>query len=197
VKFIIEERLIVIDGEEDYNIFKETAVPFVGAENEEPLSFHSFELVSAIRDLGEPAPVRAEIMIGRIMLSSNFTLGHGLGIREQGIVHPVAPRKNQGRFGLGYESNSEDYKNTKRRRMSGNQRPVTRPPLAVTFPGPPHLTCPDLINDLSGRFPTSVFIGALIDEVPQGPFIHPVGNDGNVTNWVSLPVYTLSLDKNE
>jgi hypothetical protein len=197
VKFIAEERLIVVDGEEDYNIFKETAVPFVGAENEEPLPFHSFELVSVIRDLGEPAPVRAEIMVGRIMLSSHFALGRGLGIRGQGIAHPVALRKNQGKFGLGYEPSSRDYKDARRRYTPGNSIPMSFPPLAVTFPGPPHLICPDVINDLSGQFPTSVIIGALIDEVPSGPFIHPVGNDDNVTNWVSLPVYTLSLDKNE
>jgi hypothetical protein len=197
VKFIAEERLIVVDGEDDYNIFKETAVPFVGVENEEPLSFHSFELVSVIRDEGEPAPLRAELMVGRIMLGSGFTQGQGLGIRGQGIAHPVAPRKNQGRFGLGYEPGPKDYVNTRRGRISGNPRPMSFPPLAITFPGPPHLICPDLISNLSGQFATNAIVGALIDEVPLGPVIRPVGNSESATNWISLPIFTLSINNNE
>ena len=101
VKFILEDRVVIIRGEEDYNIYKETAIPFIGAEDEDdkPLSFHAFELISVIKDSGEPAPNRADRMVGKVMLRSNFTPGQGLGIRGQGIIYPITPKEHIGTFG--------------------------------------------------------------------------------------------------
>ncbi|XP_031393809.1 uncharacterized protein LOC116205363 [Punica granatum] len=50
LKFIIEERIITVKGEEDYAIYKETAVPYISVGNDENLPFHSFETISVIRD---------------------------------------------------------------------------------------------------------------------------------------------------
>jgi hypothetical protein len=187
VKFITEDRLVVIDGEEDYNIYKETAVPFIGTEDEDPLPFHAFELISVIRDLGEPTPGKAELMVGRIMLGSNFTLGCGLGIRGQGILHPVTLRKNNGKFGLGYNPSFKDQEDIRRKRF----RPRAIPPLAVSFPGPPQMISPDGINDLLISFSSGVVIGALLNELPAGPFIRPVVNNEDIANWATLPICTL------
>ncbi len=49
LKFIVENRLITIDGKGDYNIYRETVVPFISSNDNEPLPYHSFELVSIIR----------------------------------------------------------------------------------------------------------------------------------------------------
>ncbi|PKI70847.1 hypothetical protein CRG98_008738 [Punica granatum] len=53
LKFIAEEWLITIKGEEDYAIYKETIVPYISIGDDENLPFHSFETISVIRDYGE------------------------------------------------------------------------------------------------------------------------------------------------
>ncbi|PKI78506.1 hypothetical protein CRG98_001146 [Punica granatum] len=64
LKFTIEERLIMVKGEEDYAIYKETAVPYINIGNDENLPFHSFETsplfgaTKRSRDRGSTAPSR-------------------------------------------------------------------------------------------------------------------------------------------
>ncbi|PKI53316.1 hypothetical protein CRG98_026293 [Punica granatum] len=53
VKFIVEEKIITVKGEEDYAIYKETAVPYISVGDDENPPFHSFETISVIRDYGE------------------------------------------------------------------------------------------------------------------------------------------------
>ncbi|PKI44736.1 hypothetical protein CRG98_034871 [Punica granatum] len=65
LQFIVDERLITVKGEEDYAIYKETAVPYISVGDDENLSFHSFETISVIRDYGESGPSRADRMIGK------------------------------------------------------------------------------------------------------------------------------------
>jgi hypothetical protein len=94
LKFIIDNRLITIEGEGDYNVYKETAVPFISTSEDELLPYHSFELLSVIKDWGEPTPDKAEIM-----LSTNFI--PGLGARNQGIPYPLGGEREQGYFWSG------------------------------------------------------------------------------------------------
>ncbi|PKI51058.1 hypothetical protein CRG98_028546 [Punica granatum] len=42
VKFIVEERIITVKGEEDYALYKETAVPYISVGDDKNLPFHSF-----------------------------------------------------------------------------------------------------------------------------------------------------------
>ena len=200
VKFILEDRVVVINGEDDYNIYKETAVPFIGAEDEDPLSFHTFELISVIKDWGEPTPNKTDLMVGKTMLRGNFTWGQGLGIRGQGITHPIAPKEHKGTFGLGFCPTVDDCIYARRMRFAGSSRPMPYPPLAMSFPGPPRMSFPDGIDahdSLSGSFSSSLVIGALLDEAPPGPFIRPMANEESVSNWMTLPAYALSCSNNE
>ncbi|PKI58203.1 hypothetical protein CRG98_021405 [Punica granatum] len=64
--FIVEEKLITMKGEEDYAIYKETAVPYISVGDDENLPFHSFETISVIRDYRESRPSRADRMIGKL-----------------------------------------------------------------------------------------------------------------------------------
>ncbi|PKI63050.1 hypothetical protein CRG98_016574 [Punica granatum] len=89
LKFIVEERLITVKGEEDYAIYKETAVPYISVGNDENLPFHSFETISVIRNYGEVGPSRADRMIGKVLLRHNYIPGTGLGARGQGISRPI------------------------------------------------------------------------------------------------------------
>ncbi|PKI42156.1 hypothetical protein CRG98_037452, partial [Punica granatum] len=53
LKFIVEERLITVKGEEDYAIYKETAVPYISIGDDQNLPFYSFDTISVIRDYGK------------------------------------------------------------------------------------------------------------------------------------------------
>ncbi|PKI64324.1 hypothetical protein CRG98_015289 [Punica granatum] len=80
LKFTVEEKLIMVKGEEDYTIYKETAVPYINVGNVENLPFHSFETISVIRNYGKVGPTRANRMIGKILMRHNYVPGTGLGV---------------------------------------------------------------------------------------------------------------------
>ncbi|PKI70944.1 hypothetical protein CRG98_008677, partial [Punica granatum] len=64
LKFIVEERLITVKGEEDYAIYKETVVPYISIGDDQNLPFHSFDTISVIRDYGKgqaPSPSRCTL----------------------------------------------------------------------------------------------------------------------------------------
>ncbi|PKI71984.1 hypothetical protein CRG98_007600 [Punica granatum] len=65
-----EGKLITINGEENYAIYKETAVPYINIGEDQNLFFHSFEIISVIRDYGEVDPSRADRMIGKAPIES-------------------------------------------------------------------------------------------------------------------------------
>ncbi|PKI70456.1 hypothetical protein CRG98_009150 [Punica granatum] len=95
LKFIVEERLITVKGEEDYAIYKETAVPYISVGNDENLPFHSFKTISVIRDFGEIGLSRADRMIGKVLLRHNYIPGTGLGARGQGISRLIEQLRQQ------------------------------------------------------------------------------------------------------
>ncbi|PKI62723.1 hypothetical protein CRG98_016886 [Punica granatum] len=102
LKFIVEERIITVKGEEDYAIYKETTVPYISVGNDENLPFHSFETISVIWDYREVGPSRADRMIGNVLLRHNYIPGTGLGAREQGINRPIEVEEYKHRRGLGF-----------------------------------------------------------------------------------------------
>ncbi|PKI38827.1 hypothetical protein CRG98_040783, partial [Punica granatum] len=102
VKFTVEEKIITVKGEEDYAIYKETAVPYISVGDDENLPFHSFETVSVIRDYGKVGPSRADRMIGRVLLRHHYIPGTGLGARGQGINRPIEVEVYKHRRGLGF-----------------------------------------------------------------------------------------------
>ncbi|PKI77646.1 hypothetical protein CRG98_001984 [Punica granatum] len=65
LKFFAECKLITVNGEEDYAIYKDTAVPYVNIGEDQNFPFHSFDIISVIRDYGEVGPSRADRMIGK------------------------------------------------------------------------------------------------------------------------------------
>ncbi|PKI64006.1 hypothetical protein CRG98_015619 [Punica granatum] len=102
LKFIVEEKLIMVKEEEDYAIYKETAVPYISVSDDENLPFHSFETISVIRDYGEIGPSHTDHMIGKVLLRNNYVPGIVLGAREQGISRPIEIEEYKHRRGLGF-----------------------------------------------------------------------------------------------
>ncbi|PKI75985.1 hypothetical protein CRG98_003643 [Punica granatum] len=102
LKFFVEGKLITVNGEEDYAVYKETAVPCISIGEDQNLPFHSFDTISVIRDYGEVGPSRTDRMIGKVLLKSDYVPGTGLGVRAQGILRPIEVKEYRNRWGLGF-----------------------------------------------------------------------------------------------
>ncbi|PKI63917.1 hypothetical protein CRG98_015698 [Punica granatum] len=102
LKFFVEGKLITVNGEEDYGVYKETVVPYISIGEDQNLPFHSFDTISVIRDYGEVGPSRTDRMIGKVLLKNDYVPGIGLGARAQGILRPIEMEEYRNRRGLGF-----------------------------------------------------------------------------------------------
>ena len=81
LKFPFEDQLITIMAEKPLTIFKETSIPYIGANAFLEASFHSFELVSMISRASELESTwpSATLMAAKEMLKFGYQIGQGLG----------------------------------------------------------------------------------------------------------------------
>ncbi|PKI67250.1 hypothetical protein CRG98_012356 [Punica granatum] len=164
LKFIVEEKLITVKGDEDYAIYKETAVPYISVGDDENLPFHSFETISVIRDYGESGSSRADRMIRKVLLCSNYIPSTGLGARGQGINCPIE--------------------------VEGD---TSVPPLSHFFPGPSHtkggtLDGPSSDSDDTPATPSAVC--AVTEEIPSGVHNCLAQENEELDNWTSVSRYS-------
>jgi hypothetical protein len=125
VKFMIDNCLITINGEEGNGIFEINAAP----DKEAKLStkehyFHSFETLTCtyIGESNEDSKhqkSKGDRNAARIMLGDNYEIGKGLGLSLQGRVEPVDLKENPGRFGLGYEPEELEFAKIRARKGKG------------------------------------------------------------------------------
>ncbi|PKI70809.1 hypothetical protein CRG98_008804 [Punica granatum] len=201
LKFIVEERIIMVKGEEDYAIYKETAVPYINVGNDENLPFHSFETISVIRDYGGDGPSRVDCMIGKVLLRHNYIPGTGLGVRGQGINRPIEVEEYKHRRGLGSRPSCHEIIEARRgnhlHRLAMHYGRLNRgmqvPLLSHFFPGPSLI----IGNTLDG--PSSDFddtpdglstVYAVTEEIPSGVHIRPAQENEELNNWTSVPRYS-------
>ncbi|PKI61318.1 hypothetical protein CRG98_018309 [Punica granatum] len=185
LKFIIEERIITVKGEEDYTMYKETVVPYFSVGNDENLPFHSFETISVIWDYGEIGPSRADRVIGKVLSRHNYIPGSGLGARGQGINRPIEVEEYKHRRGLGFRSSYHEIIEARRgnhlHRFAAHygrlNRGIPIPPLSHFFPGPPLIIGSTLdgpssdFDDTPDALPT---VYVVTEEIPSGVHIRPV-----------------------
>ncbi|PKI71427.1 hypothetical protein CRG98_008178 [Punica granatum] len=201
LKFIVEERIITVNGEEDYAIYKETAVPYISVGNDENLPFHSFETISVIRDYREVRPSLADRMIGKVLLSHNYIPGTGLGAHGQGISRPIEVEEYKHRRGLGFRPSCHEIVEARR----GNHlrclvvhygrlsRGMQVPPLSHFFPGPPFIIGSTLdgpssdFDDTLDALPTMYIV---TEEIPSGVHIRPAQENEELNNWTSVLRYS-------
>ncbi|PKI47634.1 hypothetical protein CRG98_031985 [Punica granatum] len=179
LKFIFEERIITVKGEEDYAIYKEMAVPYISVGNDENLPFHSFETISVIRDYGEVGPSRADRMIGKVLLRHTYIPGTGLRARGQGIGRPIEVEEYKHRRGLGFRPSCHEIIEARR----GNHlhllathygrlnRGTQVPPLSHFFPRPPLIiggTLDGPSSDPDDTLDALPTVCAVTEEIPSG-----------------------------
>ena len=111
LKFPSEDLLITIMAEEPLTFFKETFVPYIGANAFPEATFHSFELVSMISRALElkSAWPSATLMVAKEMLKFGYQLGQGLGVVGYGKTSLIELLDNKGGFGLGYKPFDEEH----------------------------------------------------------------------------------------
>lgn len=114
VKFIVEGKIVCVNGEEDLLISKPADTPYVEAAEEVPeCSFRSFEFVNTTY-VGEgttppiPRLSKTTKMIVSQILGKGYRAGAGLGKELQGIRSPIRTTKNEERFGLGYKPTKKE-----------------------------------------------------------------------------------------
>ncbi|PKI57892.1 hypothetical protein CRG98_021731 [Punica granatum] len=82
VKFFVKDNLITVNGEEDYAICKGTTIPYISIGDDQNLPFHSFEIISIVRNYEEVGPTRVNRMIEKVLLRNNYLPEIGLEAQE-------------------------------------------------------------------------------------------------------------------
>ncbi|PKI56472.1 hypothetical protein CRG98_023110 [Punica granatum] len=195
------QKLITVKGEEDYAIYKETAVPYISVGDDENLPFHSFETISFIRDYGKIGPFRADPMIGKVLLRHNYIPSADLEARGQGINRPIEVEEYKNRRGLGFRRSCHEIIEARK----GNHlhglathygklnRGIPVPPLSHFFPGPPHIIGGTLDGPSSDSDDTPVALStvyAFTEEIPSWVHIRLVQENEGLDNWTSVPRYS-------
>ncbi|PKI48635.1 hypothetical protein CRG98_030963 [Punica granatum] len=102
LKFFVEGKLITVNGEEDYAIYKEMTAPYISIRKYQNLPFLSFDTILVIQDYGEVGPSWADRMIRKVLLKNDYIPGTGLGACAQGILRPIEMEEYRNRRGLGF-----------------------------------------------------------------------------------------------
>ncbi|PKI61602.1 hypothetical protein CRG98_017977, partial [Punica granatum] len=177
LKFIVEERIITVKGEEDYAIYKEIAVPYISVRNDENLPFHSFETISVIQDYGEVGPSRADRMIGKVLLRHNYIPNTGLGASGQGINRPIEVEEYKHRWGLGFRPSCHEIiearKGNHLHRLAMHYvrlyRGIQVPPLLHSNPNHRHVD--SNLSEVCLGEPGLIYFGEGLDKDSQVPEI--------------------------
>ena len=102
--------MVTIMAEEPLSFFKETFVPYIGANAFLEVTFHNFELVSMISRISEleSAWPSATLMAAKEMLKFGYQFGQGLSAIGHGKASLIELPGNKGGFGLGYDPSNEE-----------------------------------------------------------------------------------------
>ena len=122
---MIDDKLIIVSGEEDLVVCGSTSTPYIEA-TEEALetAFQALEIVSTT--YVEPLKVNprlsdVSLMVAKTMLKEGYKYGSGLGKRNAGSVKPLKLVENKGRYGLGYKPTHADRRRIVEERIERSQ----------------------------------------------------------------------------
>ena len=136
LKFPSKDQLITIMAEEPLTIFKETSIPYIGANAFSEATFHSFELVSMISRVSklESAWPSATLMAAKEMLKFGYQFGQGLDAIGHRKAALIKLSDNKGGFGLGYNlSDKEHFQVSKGKKRKCISQGMSIPHIRVSF----------------------------------------------------------------
>ncbi|XP_040964610.1 uncharacterized protein [Gossypium hirsutum] len=149
VKFIMDSRLIIVDGEEDIVVSISADTPYIEvSEDAVKCSFRSLEFINAAfvaegNKIPIPKLSRNTKMGIKLTVGKRARARKGLGKYQQEMVRALKPTHHKGRYDLGFKPNIHQrrkqlQKDRERRiaRASGQDlewEPLAYPPLSRTF----------------------------------------------------------------
>jgi len=194
LKFIIDDKLIIVSGEEDLLVYGPTPTPYIKAAEEAlETSFQALEIVSTAYI--EPFKVNpclsnASLIMARTMMEKGYRHGSGLGKNDNGSVMPLELVENRGRYGLGYKLTRAD-----RRRMIEERVERSR----ARIEGQEQKTKEISLCSLDRSFCSAGWINldqvSAIGQEHEGEgsnFVHPCLPDEQVGNWESIDIPVVS-----
>ncbi|RDY06711.1 hypothetical protein CR513_09262, partial [Mucuna pruriens] len=106
IKFIVDNKLVIISREEDLSVSYPQSTEHIEAVEEAlKMAFQSLEISNttlAKDELRKGKVLRPMMVAARMMIKKGFRVGQGLGKNLHGISKPIELRGNSGRKGLGY-----------------------------------------------------------------------------------------------
>ncbi|PKI54038.1 hypothetical protein CRG98_025532 [Punica granatum] len=182
LKFIFEDRLIMVKGEEDYAIYKGTVVPYISIGDDQSLPSHSFHTISVIRDYREVDPSHADRLVGK-EISCPIEIGYknrrGLDFRPS--CHEII----QAPMGRHFHRLAAYY--------GWLNMGISVPPLSHFFPGPSHIiggTFDGLSSDLDDAHVALPAIYTITEETLSRVYIHLAQENEELNNWTSVSHYS-------
>ncbi|PKI58267.1 hypothetical protein CRG98_021349, partial [Punica granatum] len=161
LKFFVEGKLITINGEEDYAIYKETAVPYINIGEDQNLPFYSFDTVSVIRHYREVDPSQADRMIGKA--------------RRGKHLHRIATHYGKVSRGIPVPPLSQFF---------------PAPPVVMGGTSDSPITESDDFSSDAVEALALPAIYAVTEETSFRVHICPVWEDEELANWTTVPLYS-------
>ncbi|XP_070032608.1 uncharacterized protein [Nicotiana tomentosiformis] len=125
VKFKHDMQEIIIHGEDESPIYRDSLIPCIEAkEGCESIVYQAFKVV-VVDHVEEGKPIlhprlsTISVMVVALMLRQGYEPGKGLGASLQGISEPISPFSKKGTFGLGFRPRQADEDKAKHHKKHG------------------------------------------------------------------------------
>ncbi|XP_057426077.1 uncharacterized protein LOC130719465 [Lotus japonicus] len=194
IKFIVDDKLVIVSAEEDMLISKPITTPYIeAAEGAVEASFQSLEIANATYVKEKTPILRTELSgaspAARMMIEKGYQYGCGLGKEGQGRTNLVEIPINKDRSGLGYVPTPADKKRiADERKEKKAAKREGREALAQGIP----------ICDIRKSFQSAGFaflsqVAMAAEEAPgdeRVDLVLPCESDSELDNWeiLELPV---------
>nr|XP_009767370.1 PREDICTED: uncharacterized protein LOC104218541 [Nicotiana sylvestris] len=122
LKFEYDGQEIIVHGEDESSVYKDSLIPCIEAKDgSESIFYQAFEVV-VVDHVEEGKPIlhprlsATFVMVDIVMIRQGYEPGKGLGASLQEILEPISPLGNQGTFGLGFRPTQADKNKSKHRK---------------------------------------------------------------------------------
>jgi len=198
LKFVVDDKLIIVFGEEDLVVCGSTSTPYIEAIEEAlETSFQALEIVSTT--YVEPFKVNpclssASLIVAKTMMKEGYKYGSGLGKNNTGSVRPLKLVENKGRYGLGYKPTHADRRRIIEERIERSQAKIEGQELRIK-----EISMPSLDQSFFSAGWINFDQVAVIEQRHGDQsfnHVHPCLPDEEIGNWESVDVpMVFSSDK--
>ena len=188
LKFVVDDKLIIVSGEEDLLVSGPLSTRHIEVAKEAlETSFQALKIVdTAYVEPFKLSPYlsNTSLMIARTILKEGYKYGMGLGKDGKGVILPLELVENKGRYGLGYKPTKAD-----KRRIVEERKERILARLEGREPKAKGIT----LCDIQRSFQSAGWIN--VDQVTaikkeledeDSNFVHPCSPDVQLDKWKSV-----------